>query len=200
LIRWKPEVRTDDRLRSAEMTAQGSPPPRNESGPNRRGLLPTKIATLVVVAAASGALSWAGWSRYYGQLPDLNWLPGLTLAGLAIVEFVAAHNTRQRIERRPGRGRLNPLLVARYAVLAKASSMAGAIFAGVYAGVGIWAFVQHGQLRVADRNLPPAVAGLIGALALVAGAIVLERACRVPPSKDDEAKGQGGGGTSQQRR
>jgi hypothetical protein len=78
--------------------------------------------------------------------------------------------------------------------------MAGAIFVGVYAGVSIWAFLQHGQLRVADQNLPPAVGGLIGALALVAGAIVLERACRVPPSKDDEDQGAGGGGGSQQRR
>jgi hypothetical protein len=180
-------------------TPRSSPPPR-KSGPNRASLLPTKIATLVVVAIAAGVLSWAGWSKFFGEIPDLNWLPGLTLAGLGIVEFVAAHNTRQRIERRPGRGPLNPLLVARYAVLAKASSMAGAIFVGAYAGVGIWAFVNHGQLRVADQNLPPAVAGLIGALALVAGAIVLERACRVPPSKDDEDQGTGGGGPSQQRR
>src|SRR5215467_1205567 len=148
------------------MTTPGSSPPPRQPGPNRASLLPTKIATLVVVAIAAGVLSWAGWSKFYGEIPDLNWLPGLTLAGLAIVEFVAAHNTRQRIERRPGRGPLNPLLVARYAVLAKASS----------------------------------IAGLIGALALVAGAIVLERACRVPPSKDDEDQGTGGGGPSQQRR
>lgn len=176
------------------------PQPGGDRGPGRPGLHPTKVATLVVAGLAAGAISWTLFSNYYGVIPDLNWLPGLTLAGLAIVEFVAAHNTRQRIERRPGRGPVNPFLVARYAVLAKASSLGGAIFAGVYAGVGVWAFVEHGQIRVADRNLPPAVAGLIGALALVAAAIVLERACRVPPSKDDEEKGGGPGGPPPQRR
>jgi uncharacterized protein DUF3180 len=176
------------------MNADGSPPGADRRGPERPGLLPTKVATLVAAALAAGGLSWWGFSQFYGQIPDLNWLPGLTLAGLAVVEFVAAVNTRARIEHRPGRGRVNPLLVARYAVLAKASSLAGAIFAGVYAGIGVWAFTEHGRLRVADTNLPPAVAGLIGAIALVTAALVLERACRVPPSEDDKDNGAGGGG------
>lgn len=190
------------------MNSDGSPPGGDRDqgrdqgpGPGRPGLVPTKVATLVVAGLLAGAISFVVFANYFGQIPDLNWLPGLTLAGLAIVEFVAARNTRQRIERRPGRGRLNPLLIARYAVLAKASSLGGAIFGGFYAGIGVWAFLQRGQLRAADTNLPPAVAGLIGALALVAAAILLERACRVPPSKDDEEKGTGGnGGSSPQRR
>src|SRR6185369_17721617 len=108
------------------MNADGQPPPRPEPGPGKPGLVPTKVATLVLAALVAGVVGWAGFSQYYGEIPDLNFLPGLTLAGLAIVEGVAAHNTRQRVERRPGRGRVNPLLVARYAVLAKASSLAGA--------------------------------------------------------------------------
>jgi hypothetical protein len=141
----------------------------------------------------AGVVSWAAFSEYYGQIPDLNYLPGITLAGLAIVEFAAAYNTRQRIEHKPGRGRVNPLLVARYAVLAKASSLVGAIFGGIYAGAAIWAFSKRGFLRVADENLPPALAGLIGSIALVAAAILLERACRVPPQDEDE-NGNGGHG------
>jgi hypothetical protein len=189
------------------MSADGSPPggDRDRSrdqgpGPGRPGLVPTKVATLVVAGLVAGALSFVVFTNYFGDIPDLNWLPGLTLAGLAIVEFVAAHNTRQRVERRPGRGRVNPFLVARYAVLAKASSLGGAIFGGFYAGIAVWAFLQHGQLRAADTNLPPAVAGLIGALALVAAAIVLERACRVPPSKDDDENGGGNNGSTPKRR
>jgi hypothetical protein len=173
------------------MNSDGPPPRGADRGPGRPGLLPTKIATLVVAALVAGALSWWGFDQFFADIPDLNWLPGLTLAGLAIVEFAAAHNTRAKIERRPGRGRVNPLLVARYAVLAKASSLAGAIFTGVYGGASIWALTTRGELRVADQNLPPAVAGLIGSVALLAAAIVLERACRVPPSKDDEEQGKG---------
>ncbi len=186
------------------MTTDGSPPGRDrgergDRGPGRPGLLPTRAPTLILAALVAGVVSWAAFSEYFGSIPDLNWLPGLTLAGLAVVEFVAAVNTRQRIERRPGRGRVNPLLVARYAVLAKASSLGGAIFAGVYAGIGIWALTNRGTLRVADDNLGPAVAGLIGALALVAGAILLERACRVPPSDDDDENTPGDDGPTRTR-
>jgi hypothetical protein len=128
----------------------------------------------------------------------LNWLPGLTLAGLAVVEFVAARNTRARIERRPGYGRINPFLAARYAVLAKASSLLGAIFAGAYGGIALWALLDRDILSVAARNLGPAVAGLVGAIALAAAALLLERACRVPPPPDEE--GDKGGGRSSTNR
>jgi hypothetical protein len=81
---------------------------------------------------------------------------------------------------------LNPLFVARLAVLAKASSLGGAIFAGAYGGVAAWALSERGRLAVADRNLAPSIAGVVGALGLVAAALLLERACRVPKEPDDE--------------
>jgi hypothetical protein len=132
-------------------------------------------------------------SRYYAEVPNITWLPGLTLAGLAVMESIAARNTRARVERRPRAGAVNPLLVARYAVLSKASSLAGAIFAGAYGGVAAWALSELGQLRVANANLAPSIAGLVGALALVAAALLLERACRVPRPPDEDEGGRGGG-------
>ena len=69
---------------------------------------------------------------------------------------------------------------------AAASSLAGAIFAGVYGGIAAWALTERSRLDVADRNLVPSVAGVVGALGLVAAALVLERACRVPKQPDDE--------------
>ena len=168
-------------------------------GPVRPGLRPTSVASLVVAALVSGVLGWWFIRTYFGAIPDLNWLPGLTLAGLAIVELVAARTTRAKIERRPGHGRINPLLAARYAVLAKASSLAGAIFAGAYSGMAIWGLTQRDVLRVAATNLPPAVAGLIGGLMLVSAALLLERACRVPPPPDDQ-DGASGAAPSNGRR
>jgi hypothetical protein len=147
-----------------------------------------------------GVLAWLCMRRFFGDIPDLNWLPGLTLAGLAVVEAVAARTTRARIEQRPRSGRLNPLLVARYAVLAKASSLAGALFAGAYAGVALWALAERDQLTVAGKNLPPAVAGLVGALALTAAALLLERACRVPPPPEDQDTPNGSGQPGPSRR
>jgi hypothetical protein len=168
----------------------------------RPALRPTNPATLIVAALATAGLAWLGMSRYYASIPDINWLPGITLAALAVVESVLARNTRARIEHRPRSGAVNPLLVARYAVLAKASSLAGAIFAGAYGGVTAWALSELGQLRVANANLAPSIAGLVGALALVAAGLLLERACRVPkpPDEDEPKRGGGGGGGSTSRR
>jgi hypothetical protein len=162
--------------------------------PPRGGLRPTNPATLVLAAVVTAALSWFFVRRYFGEIPNVTWLAGLTMAGLAVVEGIAARTTKARIERRPRAGRLNPLLVARFVVLAKASSLAGAIFAGAYGGVAAWALSERDRLTAAAQNVAPALAGVVGALALVAAALLLERACRVPePPDDDESPGKPSG-------
>src|SRR6185503_7866046 len=127
-------------------------PTRRTAGPPRPTLRPTSPATLVVAALIAGALAWFGFGRYYAEIPDLNVATGLALAGLAVVEVFTARSTRARIERRPGSGPLNPLLVARFVVLAKASSLGAAIFAGAYGGVAVWAISERDELRVANGN------------------------------------------------
>lgn len=166
------------------MTGTG-PRPR-PGGPPRPGLTPTRPSNLVLAAIGTAAVAFILMRRYFGDLPDVTWLAGLTMAGLAAVEGIAAYNTRARIEHRPGAGTVNPLFVARLVVLAKASSLAGAIFAGAYGGIAAWALTERGRLTVADRNLAPALVGVAGALALVAAALLLERACRVPKKPDEE--------------
>ena len=49
------------------------------------------------------------------------------------------------------------------------------------------------RLTAAAQNLAPSVAGLVGALALVAAALLLERACRVPTPPDEDDRDQIGG-------
>ncbi|WP_420811746.1 DUF3180 domain-containing protein [Micromonospora endophytica] len=146
---------------------------------------PTRISTLVVTALATAAAAWLLISSlYYNRMPALPWLPVITLAGLAVLEAYAAINTRGRIERRPGRDPVNPLMVARFVVLAKASALVGAIFAGFYAGLTGWLFVQ--TTRAAGEDRPAAIAGLLASVALVAAALWLERSCRVPERPEDE--------------
>jgi hypothetical protein len=156
-------------------------------------LRPTNPATLLVAALAAAAVAWLAISRFYGDLPTtLPWLPPITLFGLAALEAVLAANTRARIDRRPGTEPVDPLAVARYAVLAKASSLAGALFGGFYAGVLSWLLSEFGTLSSVDRDLPQAVAGGLAGPALVAAALWLERACRVPARPDaDEQPGPG---------
>lgn len=163
---------------------------RSPQGPDRFRMGPTRASTLVVAGLAAAAVAWLLISSFYGDLgSDLPWLPVITLAGLAVLEGYAAVNTRGRIERRPGREPVNPLLVARFVVLAKASALAGAIFAGFYAGLTGWLFVEQTNAAMNDR--PAALGGLIAALALVAAALWLERSCRVPEQEDDEDREPG---------
>ncbi|HEY0700709.1 MAG TPA: DUF3180 domain-containing protein [Micromonospora sp.] len=149
---------------------------------------PTRPATLVSAALAAAAVAWLLISRfYYADLPKLPWLPVVTVAGLAVLEAYAALNTRARIERRPGRDPVDPLAVARFAVLAKASSLAGSIFAGFYAGVTVWLLLERTEAATNDR--PAAIAGLVACVGLVTAALWLERSCRVPKRPEDEEEG-----------
>ena len=150
----------------------------NEPGPSMR---PTSASTLIVAGLATAALSWLAISRLYGDFPSIPWLPGLTLLALAGLEFAAAINTKARIDRRKGTEPVDPLLVARYVVLAKASALAAALFTGLYGGLVAWLVTEQGRLAEAEKDLRPAVVGLVGSAALVAAALMLERACRVPP-------------------
>lgn len=141
----------------------------------------TRPATLVVAVLGSAAVAWLVTDNFYGSIPRLPWLPPLTMLGLGLVELVAARQTRARIERRRGAAPVEPLLVARYVVLAKASALAGALFGGFYAGMTVWLGIERTVLTWASENLPAAVGGTAGSFALVGAALLLERACRVPP-------------------
>jgi hypothetical protein len=158
---------------------QSPPPPRPSLGP-------TRPATLVVAVLGAAALAWLGISHFYGDIPSLPLLPAISVAALALLEGLAAFATKARIERRPGTTPVNPLVVARYAVLARASSLAGALFFGVYGGMLAWLLTQRSRLAAASDDITPAVAGTVASAALVAAALWLEFACRVPKPPEDE--------------
>lgn len=153
---------------------------------------PTSGATLVVAALASAALAWLLVSRYYGDIPALPWLPALTVAALSVLEGYLAINTRARVERRPGQEPVDPLAAARFVVLAKASSLAGAIFGGFYAGILVWLLLERARVDVTavSQDIPRAIAGVVASAALVAAALWLERSCRVPDRPEDEQDGE----------
>lgn len=156
---------------------------------------PTNPSTLLVGGLAAAAAGWLLLSFFYGSMPPLPWLPIVTVAVLAVAEGFLAQNTRARIERRPGAPRVDALAVARYAVLAKASSLAGAIFAGFSAGLLSWLALEPTQ--AATDDVPAAVGGVVASLALVGAALWLERSCRVPDrpdDADDDAGNSGGHG------
>lgn len=155
----------------------GNTPPQDPS------LGPTQPATLLVGGLAAAAAGWLLLSFFYGRMPPLPWLPTVTVAGLAALEAFLAQNTAARIRHRPGAGPVDPLAVARYAVLAKASSLAGALFAGFSAGLLGWLALE--PTKAATDDIPAAISALIASSALIAAALWLERSCRVPDEPDD---------------
>jgi hypothetical protein len=146
---------------------------------------PTSISVLVVAGLAAAAVAWLLLSLFYANWPPLPWLPIIVIAALAVMEGYLAQNTAARVQRKPGAPRVEPLAVARYAVLAKASSLAGALYAGFSAGVLAWLLLE--PTKAARDDVPAAIGGVVASLALVGAALWLERACRVPDS--DERRG-----------
>jgi hypothetical protein len=150
---------------------------------------PTRPATLVVAGLAATAFAWLLISRFYADIRGLPWLPIVISSALAVLEGFLAVNTRARIERRPGREPVEPLAVARFVVLAKASSLTGALFTGFYAGTLSWLLIEQARLGPTDArssDVPTAAAGVLASVALVVAALWLERACRVPKRPDEE--------------
>ncbi|MPZ28690.1 MAG: DUF3180 family protein [Micromonosporaceae bacterium] len=166
----------------------------SEGRERQPALRPTEPATLVVAGLAAAGVAWLLISNFYQDLPPMIWPPVLVIGGIAVLEAAVARNLWVRIHQ-PGRvpagrrGRaggepVEPLAVARYAVLAKASSLAGAIFTGWYAGYLPWLLVESGRLPGAGADLPPTTGGLLASIALMVVALLLERACRVPEPPD----------------
>jgi hypothetical protein len=151
--------------------------------------------------------SWLLVRAFYGAMPPLDWWLPAPLAVLAVVEALGARTVRTRLaavrEVRRSRGTaakattgsvrpIEPMLVARLAVLAQASAWVGAGFAGVWAGVLAHAGPAVGRLQAAQGDTATAVIGIASAAGLVAAALAMESACRVPPEDRDPTEGVSG--------
>jgi predicted outer membrane lipoprotein len=170
---------------------------------------PVNRRDLVVVAAGLALATWLVVRATYGALPPLRWWLPLPLGVLAVAEALGARTLRarlaaQREARRAGRGArtaepapplvrpVEPMLVARLAVLAQASAFVGAVFVGVWAGVLLHVAPAVSRLQAAGSDTVTAVLGVVLAAALGAAALWLESVCRVPPEeRDDQRPGSG---------
>jgi hypothetical protein len=144
---------------------------------------PTRVSVLVAIALLVGVVSWLIVQQAFDSLPRLPILGSVTVAVLAVAEFYLGFTVRARL-RRPGDRPLDPLLVARLAVLAKASSHAGAVVVGIYGGLFFDTVTNLGHPAFSTDSRASGVSALVS-LVLIAGAIFLEFGCRVPPPPVD---------------
>jgi len=119
----------------------------------------------------------------YTSLPKLPTLAPASLGLIALAEGVLAIGTRNRLLGRPGTRPVEPILVARYAALAKASSIVGALAIGAYAGILGYVLPLRDAPQPRDDGLV-SVFGIAAGLAVVIAAYSLERVCRVKPPRD----------------
>jgi hypothetical protein len=145
---------------------------------------PTRVSTLLAVAVVAGALAYLLVRAGYSSLPPLPWTAALSTFVLAVAEAFLAPSVRARLAGRPGTRPILPLVVARTAALAKASSVLGALLLGGW--LGMLAYVVPRDVDATRRDTPRVVAGAVTALALVGAALWLENVCRVPKPPDRE--------------
>ena len=165
---------------------------------------PVSRRDLAVVALGLALAAWLVVRATYGSLPPLRWWLPVPLAVLAVAEALGARTLRTRLaaERAARRGGsragdpasplvrpVEPMLVARLAVLAQASAYVGAVFAGVWAGVLLHVAPSVSRLSAAAGDTVTAVVGVGCAAALTAAALWLESVCRVPPDEDERPPG-----------
>lgn len=142
-------------------------------------MTPTRLPTLALTALLAAAFAYLLARLGYGQLPPLPAFAPVPLVLLALFDGALALVVRggRRGTGKPA-GALHPLQVARAAVLAKASSAGGALLLGAYGGLLAYVLPLAAEQTRADALV--SAASLAASLALVAAALLLERACRTP--------------------
>lgn len=142
------------------------------------------LAVFVAVALGAGLIA----ARNYTRLPRFQLSAPVSVLVVTVFEAYTGAAIRARLDGRPGTRPILPMLVARYAALAKASSLAAAIAGGAWAGIFAYAASHRDEFRYATRDAVLSGFGVAAALLLVVAALYLERQCRVrrPPEHLDD--------------
>ncbi len=143
----------------------------------------TTAGPLLLLALVGALIGFVADTLLAGQGRPV-FVPPISLA-IALVLIAAALLAGAWPVRRAAAGerRIDPFYATRIVVLAKASALGGALFAGAASGILIY---------LLSRSIVPVGsalttgAALVGAVLLLASALVAEHFCSVPPPSDDD--------------
>jgi hypothetical protein len=139
----------------------------------------------VLIAILASMVTWAVLTAVYASLPPLTWTGAPALLIAAGAEAWTGRDLRARIAGRPGARPAPPLFVARMVALAKASSQAAALLAGICAGFIIYLSGKT-SAPTPRGDLVNASLSFGACLVLIAAALFLEYCCRVPKNPDGD--------------
>jgi hypothetical protein len=112
-------------------------------------------------------------------IPPITLGAALGLIGILIV--LLALPIHRVVRKVPG-AQVDPFYATRIVLLAKASSMAGALVSGL--AVAILAFLLSRSVLPAVGSVTMAVVTTVGAIVLLAGGLIAEKMCTLPPEDD----------------
>jgi uncharacterized protein DUF3180 len=144
---------------------------------------PRALAVAALFGALAGWLVVAATNSFDLVAPQVPWTAPVGVFLIAGLVGVIAYSTHQRIHVR--RQRIEPQRAVAFLVLGKASALAGALVAGGYLTYALMFITRLEAVAPRDRVIKSVVATVAGVVLVVAG-LLLERACRVPKSDDDE--------------
>jgi hypothetical protein len=144
----------------------------------------TRPSSLVVLALIGAAV---GWLLEFGlvALGRAVAIPPVTLgAALGVIGVVIVLLALPvfRVVRKVEGARVDPFYATRVVLLAKASSLAGALATGL--AVAILVFLLTRSVLPAGGSLAMAVVTVVGAIVLLVGGLVAEWMCTLPPEDD----------------
>jgi hypothetical protein len=147
----------------------------------------TRIRDLLAVGLLAAIAGYVLVRLNYGRMPVLPRLAGVVATLVGLAEAVAGWGLRSRIRAaaQPRRDQpqvrpVPPLTAARAVLAAKATSLAGAAFAGLWLGLLAYVLPASDDLVAAGADTVTSLIGLVGALVMIAGALFLEHCCRAP--------------------
>ncbi len=151
-------------------------------------MTPARIWTAILAAVAATAVAWVAldtWSGSGHNPPPLGWAAVAGTLALTAVVLGAGVQVRQWVRGRD-QGRVDPLIAARVAVLAKAGAYGGALLVGWYLGQAL--DIYPDLVGVRHTRFIIALVAAASAVALSVAGFVVQYWCRVPPG-DDNAPG-----------
>lgn len=146
----------------------------------------TTLIALAVVGAAIGSLVELALQANGKPIIGLPITLAIALAVIGGIVVTLAIPIR-RMTRATTAPRVDPFYATRIVMLAKASALTGSLIAGV--GIGVLVYLLTRSV-IGVGSVTQAIATILGAGVLLAGGLLAERMCSVPPEDDDNDPGK----------